>query len=112
MSLSQPSLSIARQDLEMDLTDASCRSDPEISVVPRALRAAPHSLADVESTLEQQLRDEVAQHRRSSKDLAGGLGVRWNPDLEAAIAPSLFSYETERCKALLLDNPNQDLLTC
>ena len=81
-------------------------------MVPRALRAAPHSLADVESTLEQQLRDEVAQHRRSSKDLAGGLGVRWNPDLEAAIAPSLFSYETERCEALPSRHPNKDLSAC
>ena len=76
------------------------------------MRAAPHSLADVESTLEQQLRDEVAQHRRSSKDLAGGLGVRWNPDLEAAIAPSLFSYETERCEALLLDTQTKTCSAC
>lgn len=99
--------------LSFDVTDESAwkpvdprriialTADPLLTVVPRAVRSSPHSLADVEATLEKQLRDEIAEHRRST---GGGLGIKWHEDLEAAIAPALYSYETERVHGIAPGN--------
>jgi centrosomal protein CEP76 len=107
--------------LSFDVTDESAwkpvdprrisalTADPVLSVVPRAVRSSPHSLADVEATLEKKLRDEIAEHRMTAGEDDGGggssgLGIKWNADLEAAIAPALYSYETERVHGIAPGN--------
>jgi centrosomal protein CEP76 len=85
-------------------------ADPVLSIVPRAVRSAPHSVADVEAILEKQLRDEIAEHRKTAASSnehggsGGGLSIKWHEDLEAAIAPALYSYETERVHGIAPGN--------